>query len=82
MTNIGLSNSLFSKTATFDIKPSTDGQFYFVLVAPNGKTIATSEMYTTKQSARVGIDAVKKYAPVANIDDKTLPGLNLFGNNL
>jgi len=76
MANIGLSSSLSIKTATFDIKRSKDDQFYFVLVAPNGETIASSELYTTKLNAKAGINAVKEYAPVAKIDDKTLPGLN------
>ena len=55
----------------FDIKKSKDGQFYFNLIAPNNEVIATGEMYTTKQSCKNGIDAVKEYAPNAPIVDTT-----------
>jgi uncharacterized protein YegP (UPF0339 family) len=55
----------------FEIRRSVDGQFYFVLVAPNNEVIATSEMYTTKDNCKNGIEAVKKYAPNAPIEDKT-----------
>jgi uncharacterized protein YegP (UPF0339 family) len=55
----------------FEIRRSADGQFYFVLVAPNNEVIATSEMYTTKDNCKNGIEAVKKYAPNAPIEDKT-----------
>ena len=34
-------------------------QWYFVLIARNGKTLCTSEMYNSKQAARKGIRAVK-----------------------
>lgn len=51
-------------------KTSTDGQFYFTLVAANGEVIGTSERYKTEQSRDGGIDAVKRAAPDAVIDDK------------
>ena len=60
-----------AKSATFDLKRSSDDQYYFVLVAPNGEPIATSERYTTKAAAKNGIEAVRKYAPDAEIDDQT-----------
>ena len=56
----------------FEIKKSTNDQFYFVLVAPNNEPIATSEMYTTKDACKNGIESVKKYASTASIEDKTL----------
>jgi hypothetical protein len=56
----------------FEIKKSTNGQFYFVLIAPNNEPIATSEMYKEKTSCEDGIASVKKYAPTAPIVDKTL----------
>jgi len=43
----------------FEIRPSADGQFYFVLIAPNNEIIATSEMYKTKDGCKKGIDAVR-----------------------
>lgn len=60
-----------ARKATFDLKTSSNDQFYFVLVAPNGEPIARSEMYTSKQSAKNGIEAVRKYAPDAELDDQT-----------
>lgn len=56
----------------FEIKKAADNQFYFVLVAPNNEVIAQSEMYKTKDACKDGIDAVRKYAPKAPIQDKTL----------
>lgn len=58
------------KKPTFDLKRS-GAQYHFNLVAPNGEAIATSERYTTKAAAQHGIDAVKRYAPQAEIDDQT-----------
>ena len=55
----------------FEIRLSTDGKYYFVLIAPNGETIALSEMYNTKGSCFTGINAVKKYAASAPIVDTT-----------
>ena len=51
-------------------KESKDGQFYFVLVAINGKTIGISEMYSSKQSRDKGIAVVKEAAPEAEIEDE------------
>lgn len=56
----------------FEIRRSTDGQFYFVLIAPNNEVIATSEMYKNKDGCKNGIAAVKKYGPTAPIEDKTI----------
>ena len=56
----------------FEIKKATDGQFYFTLTAPNNEIIAKSEMYTTKENCQNGIDSVKKYAPTATVEDKTV----------
>ena len=33
-----------AKSATFDLKCSSDKQFYFIFVAPNGEPIATFEL--------------------------------------
>jgi len=48
---------------------SSDGQFYFNLTARNGEVIGTSEMYTTESSRNNGIEAVKKTAPDAPVED-------------
>jgi uncharacterized protein len=65
---------LFSSmsTAKFQIKKNISGQYYFVLKAPNGETIVTSEFYTTKQACKNGIRAVREYAPIAEEEDLTL----------
>ncbi|MCH7534210.1 MAG: YegP family protein [Bacteroidetes bacterium] len=44
----------------YQIKNSSDDQFYFVLKAGNGEVILTSEMYTAKQNCENGIESVKK----------------------
>lgn len=45
----------------FKIKESTNGQFYFILVARNGKTLMTSETYTRKWSCKKTIKAIKLF---------------------
>ena len=44
----------------FKIKKSKDGQFYFVLKAPNNKVIAQSETYQTFEGCWNGIYSVKE----------------------
>lgn len=56
--------------ARFVIKKSGD-QYHFVLKAPNGETIASSERYTTKTAAKNGINSVKENAASARVDDET-----------
>ncbi len=46
-------------------------QWRFRLRAPNGEIICASEAYTTEQSCREGIFAVKRYAAIAGIVDLT-----------
>jgi len=55
----------------FAIRKSSDGQYYFYLRAENMEIIATSEMYTTKAAAKVGIASVQKNAPIAPTVDMT-----------
>ena len=50
---------------------STNGQFYFTLVAKNYQVIGVSEMYTTREAREIGIEAVMKYGPDAPVVDKT-----------
>ena len=45
--------------------------YHFVLKASNGETIAQSEVYASKASAKNGIASVKKNAGTAAIDDQT-----------
>jgi uncharacterized protein YegP (UPF0339 family) len=53
----------------FEIFRGVNGNYYFRLKAANGQIIAASEGYTTKQSAKDGINAVKLLAPAASIID-------------
>lgn len=56
---------------SYEKETASDGQFYFNLKAKNHEVIGTSEMYTTKQSRDNGIEAVKRDAPDATIEDLT-----------
>ena len=47
------------------------GKFHFNLVAGNGETVATSESYNSKDSAMKGVDAVRRAAAEAVVDDQT-----------
>ena len=55
----------------YERKISVNGQYYFVLKAGNGEPIGMSETYTTKSARDNGIEAVKKTAPTAPIEDLT-----------
>lgn len=46
--------------ANFDVFPADNGEFYFNLVAGNGKVIGTSETYATEAAAKKGVQAVVK----------------------
>ena len=54
----------------FEIRRSTNYQYYWVFQANNNEIIATSETYTTKQSARGAIDVIKQQAAGASVLDK------------
>ena len=47
------------------------GGVKFDLHAPNGQTIATSEVYESLAYCRKGIEAVRKNAPAAKLEDQT-----------
>jgi len=44
--------------AAFEILEADNGEFYFNLVATNGQTIGTSELYVSESNAEAGVDAV------------------------
>ncbi len=52
-------------------KNRRSGQFHFNLLARNGRVIATSERYQSKQAALNGIESIKNNAAGAAIDDQT-----------
>ena len=59
-----------SKMARYRKGISSNHQYYFVLTAPNHEIIGTSETYTTERWSNGGIEAVKriaKDAPVENL---------------
>lgn len=45
--------------------------YKFDLRSANGRIVAVSEGYTTMASCRLGIASVRKYAPVAEVQDLT-----------
>jgi uncharacterized protein YegP (UPF0339 family) len=55
----------------FVLKKGLTGKFHFNLHASNGQVIATSEAYNSRDAALNGIEAVKKDAPDATIEDET-----------
>ena len=65
----------------FEIKKSSDNQFYFNLKAGNGEIILTSEMYRAKSSAENGITSVKTNAPIdSRYDRKTTTNGQFYFN--
>jgi len=56
--------------AKFELYKDKKGEFRWRLIATNGQVIALGEGYTTKESAKNGIESVKKNAPTAPIEEK------------
>ncbi len=52
----------------------TNSGMKFDLKAGNGEVIATSQVYSNKESCLKGIESVKATAPIANIENQTLEG--------
>jgi uncharacterized protein len=57
--------------AKFEIYNDAKGEFRFRLKAGNGEVVATGESYKTKSGVINGVDAVKRAAAEAEIDDNT-----------
>jgi uncharacterized protein YegP (UPF0339 family) len=57
--------------AKFVITKDKRGEFRFKLVASNGETIAVSEGYKAKASAKNGIESIKKNASGAEVVDES-----------
>ena len=55
---------------TFKLKETATGHV-FHLVAGNGETIGTSEVYSSKSACKKGIESVRTNAPIANLEDQT-----------
>ena len=61
-----------SKVGSFDIKKAKDGRFVFNLYSANKVIIATSQVYSSSQSALTGIKSVMSNAIKAQTEDLTL----------
>jgi hypothetical protein len=57
--------------AKFEIFLGKNDHYYFHLKANNGQIIAQSQGYASKEGARKGIDAIKRDAPAAPVEDLT-----------
>jgi uncharacterized protein YegP (UPF0339 family) len=55
------------RTGKFLIKAGRGGKTHFVLVATNGRVVATSETYESKESCMKGVAAVKRLAADAAV---------------
>ncbi len=55
----------------FEIKKSSDDQFFVTFVASNGEIMVRSERYTSKASAQNCIESCKKNMPGAEVSDET-----------
>ncbi len=65
----------------YQVKTTKSGSgFVFNLKAPNGQVIATSEVYNTLESCKKGINSVSVNAPIANLEDQTVPGFKVETN--
>lgn len=63
----------------FLIRPVPSG-VKFDLYATNGRSILTSEVYTTLNACRKGIESVRKNAPRAKLEDRTEEGWQSLTN--
>lgn len=57
---------------------ATNGQYYFVLKSANGEELGISEMYTSTAARDNGIEAVKRDAPNAPVEDLTMVSQNAY----
>ena len=57
----------------FQVKAAGKG-FVFNLLATNGQVVATSQVYKSLRSAKLGIASVATNAPIAEIEDQTEAG--------
>lgn len=58
-----------SDTSKFVKLSAKNGKFYFNLIATNGQTIGTSQMYTAEANRDNGIKSVGENAPHAGLED-------------
>ncbi len=58
----------------------TNSGFQFELKTSSGEIVATSEVYTSLESCKDGIESVKVNAPQAPVEDQTKDGFKLLSN--
>ncbi|MBE6990458.1 MAG: DUF1508 domain-containing protein [Ruminococcaceae bacterium] len=63
----------------FVVKTTKTG-FVFNLKAGNGEVIAVSEVYTTEDACRKGIESVRKNSVAAKMEDQTVEGFEKVTN--
>lgn len=57
------------REGAFEVKESSNGQFYFVLKATNGQVVGQSEMYTTAGACQNGVESVQENAANAEVTE-------------
>jgi uncharacterized protein YegP (UPF0339 family) len=62
-----------ARSGKFVVKRGRGGKTRFVLLASNGRVVATSETYESKESCLKGIAAVKRLAADAAVVDDVSP---------
>lgn len=67
-----VSESKPTRSGRFDIKRTKDNRFVFNLYSSNKVLIATSQIYSSAQSAKNGVKSVMANAKEAEIEDTTL----------
>ena len=58
----------------FVIKRANNGSYMFNLIAANSLVVATSQMYTTLDACKTGINSVATNAPISKVEDQTVEG--------
>ena len=58
-----------SDNLKYDYKKTFDGKFYFRLKSVNGEVLGNSKIYKTAEHRNVGIETVRRIAPLATVID-------------
>ena len=64
----------------FVIKPTKNGGFKFDLKAGNGQIVATSQVYKSLRTCKIGVASVATNASIAAIEDQTAEGFEVKKN--
>jgi uncharacterized protein YegP (UPF0339 family) len=59
------------KDERYQCSEAKGGKFHFVLTAPNGQVIGTSQTYASAETCKKGIAAVQRAAADAGVEDAT-----------